>query len=65
MSDHTDVDPHTGSRLGAPLGRPGDARQIAAVLAFLAGPVRHPPERVLTRGRVPQGGPPVLGRRTT
>ncbi|MFE1248077.1 SDR family oxidoreductase [Streptomyces sp. NPDC058735] len=33
-----DVDPHTESRPGVPLGRPGDAREVAAVIAFLAGP---------------------------
>lgn len=38
MTDQTDVDPHTVSRPGVPLGRPGDAREIAAVVAFLAGP---------------------------
>ena len=31
-------DPHQEERLGIPLGRPGDAREIAAVIAFLASP---------------------------
>lgn len=38
MTDNTDVDPHTVDRPGIPLGRPGDAREVAAVVAFLAGP---------------------------
>lgn len=36
MSGQDDVDPHAVSRPGVPLGRPGDAREIAAVVAFLA-----------------------------
>jgi NAD(P)-dependent dehydrogenase (short-subunit alcohol dehydrogenase family) len=32
------VDPFTEVRPGVPLGRPGDAREIAAVVAFLASP---------------------------
>lgn len=36
MTGQTDVDPHTETRLGIPLRRPGDAREIAAVIAFLA-----------------------------
>ncbi|NAZ83305.1 SDR family oxidoreductase [Kineococcus sp. R8] len=35
MTGQTDVDPHTRSRPGVPLGRPGDAREIAAVVGFL------------------------------
>ncbi|GAA4267773.1 hypothetical protein GCM10022256_33850 [Frondihabitans peucedani] len=31
-------DPHDVHRPGVPLGRPGDAREIAAVIAFLASP---------------------------
>ena len=31
-----DHDPHAERRPGVPLGRPGDAREIAAVIAFLA-----------------------------
>lgn len=36
MTGLTDVDPHTVERPGIPLGRPGDAHEIAAVVAFLA-----------------------------
>ncbi|WP_150307958.1 SDR family oxidoreductase [Planctomonas psychrotolerans] len=36
MTGQTDVDPHTVDRPGIPLGRPGDAREIASVIAFLA-----------------------------
>ena len=36
MTDQTDVNPHSVERPGVPLGRPGDAREIAAVIAFLA-----------------------------
>ncbi len=32
------VDPHTVPRPGIPVGRPGDPREIAAVIAFLASP---------------------------
>lgn len=38
MTDQEDVDPHTVERPGVPLRRPGDAREIAAVVAFLASP---------------------------
>jgi NAD(P)-dependent dehydrogenase (short-subunit alcohol dehydrogenase family) len=38
MTDQTDVDPRKVTRVGIPLGRPGDAREIAAVIAFLASP---------------------------
>jgi NAD(P)-dependent dehydrogenase (short-subunit alcohol dehydrogenase family) len=38
MNDAEDVDPHTLDRRGIPLGRPGDAREVAAVIAFLASP---------------------------
>jgi NAD(P)-dependent dehydrogenase (short-subunit alcohol dehydrogenase family) len=38
MTGQTDEDPRTTSRPGVPLGRPGDAREIAAVIAFLASP---------------------------
>lgn len=38
MTGQEDVDPHGERRPGVPLGRPGDAREIAAVVAFLAGP---------------------------
>ena len=36
MTGQEDVDPHTEDRPGIPLGRPGDAREMAAVIAFLA-----------------------------
>ena len=38
MTDQDDEDPHQQSRPGVPLGRPGDAREVAAVIAFLASP---------------------------
>ncbi|RSS78523.1 SDR family oxidoreductase [Streptomyces sp. WAC06614] len=38
MTGQEDVDVTTVSRPGIPLGRPGDAREVAAVVAFLAGP---------------------------
>ena len=38
MTDQTDQDPHEVDRPGIPLGRPGDAREIAAVIALLASP---------------------------
>jgi len=38
MTGQTDVDPHTVTRPGVPLGRPGDAREIAAVVGFLCSP---------------------------
>lgn len=34
----TDVDPHTVDRPGVPAARPGDAREVAAVVALLAEP---------------------------
>ncbi len=36
MTDQTDVDPTQVSRPGVPLGRPGNAWEIASVIAFLA-----------------------------
>jgi len=36
MTGQTDIDPQGVERPGVPLGRPGDAREIAAVIAFLA-----------------------------
>jgi NAD(P)-dependent dehydrogenase (short-subunit alcohol dehydrogenase family) len=36
MTGHEDHDPHAERRPGIPLGRPGYAREIAAVIAFLA-----------------------------
>jgi NAD(P)-dependent dehydrogenase (short-subunit alcohol dehydrogenase family) len=38
MTGQEDVDPTGVDRPGVPLGRPGDAREVAAVVAFLAGP---------------------------
>jgi len=38
MTGHEDEDPRTMSRPGVPLGRPGDAHEVAAVIAFLASP---------------------------
>ncbi|HEX8519340.1 MAG TPA: SDR family oxidoreductase, partial [Pseudonocardia sp.] len=38
MIGQEDDDPHGAHRPGVPLGRPGDAREIAAVVAFLASP---------------------------
>lgn len=38
MTGNEDVDPRGIHRPGVPLGRPGDAREVAAVIAFLASP---------------------------
>jgi NAD(P)-dependent dehydrogenase (short-subunit alcohol dehydrogenase family) len=38
MTGQEDEDPHGTSRPGVPAGRPGDAREVAAVIAFLASP---------------------------
>jgi NAD(P)-dependent dehydrogenase (short-subunit alcohol dehydrogenase family) len=38
MTGQEDVDPHTQRRPGVPLGRPGDAREVAAVVGFLCSP---------------------------
>ncbi|MBX9427307.1 SDR family oxidoreductase [Streptomyces lateritius] len=38
MTGQEDTDVRRESRPGVPLGRPGDAREVAAVIAFLAGP---------------------------
>ncbi|MEW9548294.1 SDR family oxidoreductase [Nonomuraea sp. NPDC050783] len=38
MTGQEDVPPRTGSRPGYPIPRPGDAREVAAVVAFLASP---------------------------
>jgi NAD(P)-dependent dehydrogenase (short-subunit alcohol dehydrogenase family) len=38
MTGQEDEDPRGTHRPGVPLGRPGDAREIAAVVAFLASP---------------------------
>jgi NAD(P)-dependent dehydrogenase (short-subunit alcohol dehydrogenase family) len=36
MTDQEDQDPRQAQRPGAPLGRPGDAREVSLVIAFLA-----------------------------
>jgi NAD(P)-dependent dehydrogenase (short-subunit alcohol dehydrogenase family) len=36
MTGQEDQDPHGVERPGIPLGRPGDAREVAAVIAFLS-----------------------------
>lgn len=38
MTDQEDEDPRQSERPGVPLGRPGSAHEIAAVVAFLASP---------------------------
>ncbi|MFF5448072.1 SDR family oxidoreductase [Streptomyces sp. NPDC012888] len=38
MTGQEDLDVRTRPRPGVPAGRPGDAREVAAVVAFLAGP---------------------------
>ncbi|MGW4161414.1 SDR family oxidoreductase [Streptomyces sp. NPDC004788] len=38
MTGQEDIDVTTRRRPGVPLGRPGDAREVAAVIDFLAGP---------------------------
>ncbi|MCS0638473.1 SDR family oxidoreductase [Streptomyces sp. LP05-1] len=38
MTGQEDEDVRRADRPGVPLGRPGDAREVAAVVAFLAGP---------------------------
>ncbi|WP_285187421.1 SDR family oxidoreductase [Rhodococcus sp. MEB041] len=38
MTGQTDENPESNPRPGVPLGRTGDAREIASVVAFLAGP---------------------------
>jgi NAD(P)-dependent dehydrogenase (short-subunit alcohol dehydrogenase family) len=38
MTGNEDVDPHTVDRLGIPVGRPGDANEVAAVVSLLASP---------------------------
>lgn len=38
MTGAEDVDPHTIERPMIPAGRPGDAREVASVIAFLCGP---------------------------
>ncbi|MEU4592775.1 SDR family oxidoreductase [Micromonospora aurantiaca (nom. illeg.)] len=38
MTGQEDVDPFTQERPGVPVGRPGDAREVAAVVAILASP---------------------------
>ncbi len=38
MTGQADADPRQVDRPGIPLGRPGDAREVAALIAFLASP---------------------------
>ncbi len=38
MTGQEDTDVAAVDRPGIPLGRPGDAREVASVVAFLAGP---------------------------
>jgi NAD(P)-dependent dehydrogenase (short-subunit alcohol dehydrogenase family) len=38
MNGTEDADPHSIARPGIPLGRPGGADEMAAVIAFLASP---------------------------
>lgn len=38
MTGQTDGDPRDEDRPGIPLGRPGDAREVAALIAYLASP---------------------------
>ena len=38
MTGQEDEDPHGEDRPGIPAGRPGDAREIGAVVAFLCSP---------------------------
>jgi NAD(P)-dependent dehydrogenase (short-subunit alcohol dehydrogenase family) len=38
MTGQEDQDPHDEPRPGVPVGRPGDAREVAAVVAFLCSP---------------------------
>src|SRR3954447_9693017 len=38
MTGQPDTDPHTQQRPGIPAGRPGDAREIAAAIAYLCSP---------------------------
>jgi hypothetical protein len=38
MTGAEDEDPHGEERPGVPLGRPGDAREVGAVIAFLCSP---------------------------
>ncbi|MGR6319716.1 SDR family oxidoreductase [Micromonospora soli] len=38
MTGQEDIDPGTQARPGVPVGRPGDAREVAAVVALLASP---------------------------
>jgi NAD(P)-dependent dehydrogenase (short-subunit alcohol dehydrogenase family) len=38
MTGQEDEDPHDEDRPGVPAGRPGDAREIGAVVAFLCSP---------------------------
>lgn len=52
MTGQTDEDPRGTERPGVPLGRPGDAREIAATIAFLASPAAS----YLTGASIPVDG---------
>ncbi|WP_320782640.1 SDR family oxidoreductase [Streptomyces sp. CRN 30] len=58
MTGQEDTDVHTERRPGIPLGRPGDAREIAAVIAFLAG---HDASYVTGASWVADGGMVRMG----
>ena len=38
MTGQEDADPHGAERPGVPAGRPGDAREVAELIAYLTSP---------------------------
>jgi len=56
MTGQTGEDPHETERPGIPAGRPGDAREIAAVISFLASPASS----YLTGASIPVDGGMLL-----
>ncbi|MDP9444275.1 MAG: SDR family oxidoreductase [Actinomycetota bacterium] len=58
MTGQTDTDPRTEDRPGVPLGRPGHAHEVAAVVAFLASPAAG---YVTAASYVVDGGMLVMG----